>query len=120
MLGHRNRYRWEALQDPGKHSRSPQAGQTANRRSQYRWGGSPSSTVIVARTARPGSLPITFMYPSAQPAEDPTLARLHTLNACCTDPTARLAEALNRYAEGRNANLFARVFGGLPLYIPTQ
>jgi hypothetical protein len=45
---------------------------------------------------------------------------LHTLNACCTDPAAHLADALNRYAEEHNANLFARVFGGLPLYIPTQ
>ena len=45
---------------------------------------------------------------------------LHTLNACCTDPEARLAQALNHYAEDRNANMFARIFGGLPLYIPTQ
>ena len=45
---------------------------------------------------------------------------LHTLNACCTDPAARLAEALNGYAEDRNTNMFSRIFGGLPLYIPTQ
>lgn len=45
---------------------------------------------------------------------------LHTLNACYTDPAGRLAEALNRYAEDRNTNMFARIFGGLPLYIPTQ
>lgn len=45
---------------------------------------------------------------------------LHTLVACCTDPAARLAEALNHYAENCNANMFSRIFGGLPLYIPTQ
>ena len=45
---------------------------------------------------------------------------LHTLANCCTDPARRLAEALDRYAEDRNTDMFARVFGGLPLYIPTQ
>jgi len=45
---------------------------------------------------------------------------LHTLNACCTDPAVRLVKALDDYAQDRNANMFARVFGGLPLYVPTQ
>ena len=45
---------------------------------------------------------------------------LHTLNACCTDPTDQLIKALNHYAKDRNANMFERVFNGLPLYIPTQ
>ena len=45
---------------------------------------------------------------------------LHTLDACCTDPAGRLAEALDRYAEDRAADMFAMLFGGLPLYIPTQ
>ena len=45
---------------------------------------------------------------------------LHTLHACCTDPTAHFTQALNQYAENRNTNLFARIFGNLPLYIPTQ
>ncbi len=45
---------------------------------------------------------------------------LHTLAACCKDPAARLAEALDKYAQDRTANMFAAVFGGLSLYIPTQ
>lgn len=45
---------------------------------------------------------------------------LHTLDACCTDPEERLAEALDHYARDRDADMFARLFGGLPLYIPTQ
>jgi transposase len=45
---------------------------------------------------------------------------LHTLNACCTDPAGQLVKALNHYAQDRNANMFNRVFGGLPLYVPTQ
>lgn len=45
---------------------------------------------------------------------------LHRLNACCTDPAAQLVKALNHYAQDRNANMFDRVFGGLPLYVPTQ
>ena len=45
---------------------------------------------------------------------------LHTLNDCCTDPADRLVKALNHYAEDRNANMFGRLFGGLPLYVPTQ
>ena len=45
---------------------------------------------------------------------------LHTLANCCTDPARRLAEAFDRYAEDRNTDMFARAFGGLPLYIPTQ
>ena len=32
----------------------------------------------------------------------------------------RLAEALDRYAEDRAADMFAMLFGGLPLYTPTQ
>ena len=45
---------------------------------------------------------------------------LHTLSACCTDPEDRLAKAMDHYAQDRNANMFARLFGGLPLYVPTQ
>ena len=45
---------------------------------------------------------------------------LHTLNACCTDPAERLADALDQYAQNRDTNMFTRLFGGLPLYIPTQ
>jgi transposase len=45
---------------------------------------------------------------------------LHTLNACCTHPAERVVHALNHYTEDRNANMFARIFGGLPLYVPTQ
>jgi transposase len=45
---------------------------------------------------------------------------LHTLNACCTDPARRLADALDQHAGDRCADMFACVFGGLPLYIPTQ
>jgi transposase len=45
---------------------------------------------------------------------------LHTLNACCMDPAGRLADALDRYAQNRDTNMFARLFAGLPLYIPTQ
>ena len=45
---------------------------------------------------------------------------LHTLDACCTDPAERLADALDRYAEDRAADMFALIFGGMPLYIPTQ
>jgi transposase len=45
---------------------------------------------------------------------------LHTLAACCTDPARRLADALDRHAEDRRLDMFACVFGGLPLYIPTQ
>jgi hypothetical protein len=45
---------------------------------------------------------------------------LHTLNACCNHPAERVAHALNHYAEDRNASMFARIFGGLPLYVPTQ
>ena len=45
---------------------------------------------------------------------------LHTLANCCTDPARRLAEALERFAEARRGDMFAAVFGGLPLYIPTQ
>ena len=45
---------------------------------------------------------------------------LHTPAACCTDPARRLAEAPNRYAEDRTKDMFALIFGGLPLYIPTQ
>jgi hypothetical protein len=45
---------------------------------------------------------------------------LHTLAACCTDPAGRLAEALDRYALDPATNMFTRIFGGLPLYIPTQ
>jgi transposase len=45
---------------------------------------------------------------------------LHTLNACCIDPEDQLAKALDHYAQDRNANMFARLFGGLPLYVPTQ
>lgn len=48
------------------------------------------------------------------------MSALHTLNACCTDPTGQLVKALNHYAQDRNANMFDRVFGGLPLYVPTQ
>lgn len=45
---------------------------------------------------------------------------LHTLAACCTDPADRMEKAIDDYAQDRNANMFARVFGGLPLYVPTQ
>jgi len=45
---------------------------------------------------------------------------LHTLDACCTDPEEQLAKALDHYAQNRDADMFARLFGGLPLYIPTQ
>jgi transposase len=45
---------------------------------------------------------------------------LHTLQACCTDATARLAQALDKYAENPQTDMFAALFGGLPLYIPTQ
>ena len=45
---------------------------------------------------------------------------LHTLKACCTDPAARLAQALDRYAQDPQTDMFAAIFGGLPLYIPTQ
>lgn len=45
---------------------------------------------------------------------------LHTLSACCTDPAGHLTETLDRYAEDPATDMFARIFGGLPLYIPTQ
>ena len=45
---------------------------------------------------------------------------LHTLDACCTDPAARLAQALDRHAQDPRTDMFAALFGGLPLYIPTQ
>ena len=45
---------------------------------------------------------------------------LHTLDACCTDPAARLAQALDKYAQDPRTDMFAALFGGLPLYIPTQ
>ncbi len=45
---------------------------------------------------------------------------LHTLDACCTDPAASLAQALDRYAQDPRTDMFAALFGGLPLYIPTQ
>jgi transposase len=45
---------------------------------------------------------------------------LHTLKACCTDPAARLAQALDHEAQDSGSNMFSRLFGGLPLYIPTQ
>lgn len=45
---------------------------------------------------------------------------LHTLKACCTDAAARLAQALDDDAQPRCKNMFSRIFGGLPLYIPTQ
>ena len=45
---------------------------------------------------------------------------LHTLDACCTDPAARLAQALDKYAQDPETDLFTAIFGGLPLYIPTQ
>ena len=45
---------------------------------------------------------------------------LHTLKACCNDPAARLAQALDGDAQQRCKNMFSRIFGGLPLYIPTQ
>lgn len=45
---------------------------------------------------------------------------LHTLKACRANPAGRVAQALGRDAQGRGANMFARLFGGLPLYIPTQ
>jgi len=45
---------------------------------------------------------------------------LHTLNACCTDPAGRFAQALDRYAQDPGTDLFAQLFGGLPLYIPSQ
>ncbi len=48
------------------------------------------------------------------------MSLLHTLNTCCEDPTSQLLKALNHYAEVRNANMFNRVFAGLPLYVPTQ
>lgn len=45
---------------------------------------------------------------------------LHTLQACCTDPAARLKQALDAYALNPKADMFAEIFGGLPLYVPTQ
>jgi transposase len=45
---------------------------------------------------------------------------LRTLNACCTDPAGRLGEALNQYALSPTMDIFKLLFGGLPLYIPTQ
>jgi transposase len=45
---------------------------------------------------------------------------LHTLAECCTEPAARLARALDRVAENPRTDMFAALFGGLPLYIPTQ
>lgn len=45
---------------------------------------------------------------------------LHTLNACCIDPAAQLAQALNHYARDRSSNMFERTFGDLPLYVPTM
>lgn len=45
---------------------------------------------------------------------------LHTLNACCVDPTKRLKQVLDSYAEDPNIEIFKEIFRGLPLYIPTQ
>ena len=45
---------------------------------------------------------------------------LHTLKACCTDPVAQLAQALDGETQPQCKNIFSRIFGGLPLYIPTQ
>ena len=45
---------------------------------------------------------------------------LHTLAACCVDPAQHLARALDRFAEDPGTDMFSAVFGGLPLYIPTQ
>jgi hypothetical protein len=45
---------------------------------------------------------------------------LHTLAARCVDPAKHLARALDRFAEDPGTDMFSAVFGGLPLYIPTQ
>ena len=45
---------------------------------------------------------------------------LHTLKACCTDPVAQLVQALDGETQPQCKNIFSRLFGGLPLYIPTQ
>jgi transposase len=45
---------------------------------------------------------------------------LHTLAACCVDPAQHLARALDRFAEDPGTDMFSAVFGGLPLYMPTQ
>ena len=44
---------------------------------------------------------------------------LHT-QACCTDPAGRLKQALDAYAQNPSVDMFAEIFGGLPLYVPTQ
>ena len=45
---------------------------------------------------------------------------LHTLQACCTDPAGQLKQALDAYAQNAKTNMFAAIFAGLPLYVPTQ
>lgn len=45
---------------------------------------------------------------------------LHTLAARCVDPAQHLARAPDRFAEDPGTDMFSAVFGGLPLYMPTQ
>ena len=44
---------------------------------------------------------------------------LHTLDACCSDPAARLKAALDRYAQNPETSLHTAIFGGLMLHAPT-
>ena len=44
---------------------------------------------------------------------------LHTLNACCRDPVARLKAALDRYAQNQETSLHSAIFEGLMLHAPT-
>jgi hypothetical protein len=44
---------------------------------------------------------------------------LHTLDACCRNPAARLKAALDRYAQDPETSLHSAIFGGLMLHAPT-
>ena len=57
--------------------------------------------------------------PKGRETRSVLMSILHTLNACCTQPAERVVLALNHYANDRNENMFARLFGGLPLFVPT-
>lgn len=48
------------------------------------------------------------------------MSLLHTLNALCIDPAARLKVALDGYAQDPETDVYADIFGGLLLHAPMK